>query len=304
MPGYSASGRSAAVDIFDPIAPDFDRDPNPVYHRLRRTDPVAWWPQGSSWLVTRYDDAEMVLSDHERFGADRSDWDEWAPPPPGSQLTPIEAIHKDGLFGVDPASHLRLRRLIGPFFSPAAVERWKDTISQVVDSALEGVSPGDRCDICRDVANRIPLPVLGAMLGLNGKVAAGFRDWGNAMYLSTHPYLTDSDREWINAELPKGIALLSEVIQDRRSNPQDDIITHLTLASAEEDRLTEGELISLIGGLITAGAETTVHLISFGAICLMQNPEQHALLAADHSLLPGAVEEVLRYADFGKGTYR
>lgn len=288
---------------FDPLSPEFDEDPSRIYRELRERDPVHWWPPGRSWVVTRYEDAVSILGDSSRFSGDYRKWREYVPPPPDEAATPMAMIHEHGLFGLQDPDHRRVRGLVNQAFTPGSTAAIRGAVEVIVDQALAPFRAGDLIDIVRDFAEFIPLRVIAALLGIDGERAIGFREWGHLMYQSTHPQLSDADRLRINVRLPEGCELLLRIFEEHGPAGRG-LLGRLLGAEERGDRLSKDELLSLVGGLITAGAETTVHLIAFGVLTLLRHPDQLQLLRDDPGLIGNAVEEVLRYADFGKGTYR
>jgi cytochrome P450 len=293
---------SRAPLTFDPFAPGFDANPHAVLRALREADPVHWWAGGRAWLVTRYDDVEACLRDR-RLSTDYRDWEHAAPRKAGEPPTALQRLMDGGLFSMPEADHVRVRRLVSPTFTPRGVEKLRAATQQIVDDALAaaGARPGEPFDVARDFAERVPLRVIGTMVGVQERDEASFRRFASAVVEAVNsPWLSHEQMQERLAVLPEGVAMLEGLIEERRRRPTDDLLSGLVAAEEAGDRLSNAELISLVAVLIVAGSETTVHLIDFGVLTLLRHPEQLRLVLDDPALLKNAIEEILRYDLFGK----
>lgn len=282
----------------DPRDPAFLANPYPVLRRLREEAPIHWWEEGRMWMLTRYADIESTLKD-PRFTVDIRAWrlnDER-----GQESMPVEfkEMFEHGLFQVSRADHTRIRKLVAPSFTPRAAARQEGMIQEVVDELLAGVQDRDVVEFVQEFAEPMPIRVIARILGIPREHDEAFREWGQNLVKLTFPLLPPEARQAVVQRFPEGWHLLGELIEERRRHPGDDLLSSLLAAHEEGDKLSSVELRSLVGGLITAGSETTVHLLAYALLALLRRPETLARVRADLDLLPGTIEEVLRHDNFG-----
>ena len=279
---------ATAEILFNPLDPEFIADPYPRYRRLREEDPVHQSPMGF-WVLTRYDDVAGMLRD-PRFG--RKGFDRLLAARFGDAGFDMSMLFRD------PPDHTRLRTLVSKAFTPRAVEQMRDHIGRIVEGLLDAVQPAGRMDLIGDFAYPLPVIVICEMLGVPDDERERFRDWTvhiaralDAIALPTEPGVVERGLAARHALADYFRGLIAE----RRRQPRADLLSELIAAEEQGDRLTEGELMATILLLFVAGHETTVNLIGNGTLALLRNPDQLRRLRADLSLLPGAVEELLRY---------
>jgi cytochrome P450 len=265
------------------------QDPPGFFARLREAQPVAPVQMpgyGRAWMVTRYDDVRAVLTD-PRMARDVRRW------PGGGRTRPSEATGiNDHMLHADPPDHTRLRRLVQkPFAARRAAlrPRAEDIAAGLLDEmAARG---DDVIDLLDRYARPLPIAVICELLG----VPVTDRDW---IRVTVYAYDDRAEHARVERELA---AYFTELIAARRAGPGDDLVSALILASDDAgpggaaDTLTGGELLSTAFLLVMAGFDTTVNLIASGSLALLTHPEQTARLRQDPSLLPAAVEELLRF---------
>jgi cytochrome P450 len=272
---------------------EFIQSPYALYDRMREETPVheVIMPRGLKvWLVTRYADARDALADpvlhkdmrqardlfdrHNTVARDRAGF--------GPEL----AAH---MLNSDPPDHTRLRKLVAKAFTMRRVELMRPRIERITDGLLGGFS-GDSVNLVDEFAFPLPVTVICELLGVPTADRDDFRRWSTAL-------VSVSDGDEVAQAAQDMIVYLTALIADKRANPADDMLTALIQVreDGDDDRLTEVELVSMAFLLLLAGHETTVNLIANGVLALLRNPGQLAALRADPSLLPGAVEEFLRY---------
>jgi cytochrome P450 enzyme len=171
---------------------------------------------------------------------------------------------------------------------------------RIVDDVLARCEGRAEMDIVTDLAEHVPVRVIGAVLGIPERFEARFRAFAGAMVELINPWLPPEEAARALALVPEGLALLEELIAERRRARSDDLLSTLIHHEEDGERLTTEELLSLVGALVIAGAETTTHLISFAVWNLLRHPDQLALVRAEPALLRNAIEEVLRFDSFGK----
>lgn len=284
--------------VIDPSDPAFIANPYPLFRRLRDEAPVHWWEQGHMWMLSRYSDVETVLKD-PRFTPDVRKW-RFHQAQGRDQMPPeLADFFKYGLFEASRADHTRIRKLVTPSLGPRAVAQREGMIQEVVDELLAPVEGKDGFDLLPTLAQPLPIRVVSRLLGIPNEHDAEFREWGHGVVQFTFPVLPPEVQRALMEQFPAGARLLARVIEERRANPGPDLLSSFIQAQEEGDRLGLGELVSLVGALIVAGSETTVHLLAFCVNQLLQRPDVLARVRADLDLLPGFIEEVLRFDNFG-----
>lgn len=295
-PGQAAAGMKTE---FSPIAPGYDEDPYPTYERLR-ANPVSYWEEGRCWLVSRQPEIVAVLRD-DRFTPDRKAW-ELAAQPFAAPIPEFEEMSKDSLFSTSSDAHARVRRLVSPSFTPRMVEGLRPQIQRIVDERIDAAKDKPVFEIVHDFAAHIPVRVISEMLNIPKEHDRGFHRLADAVIKALFSMTLSPDQvDEVRARLREGIVLVTEVVEERRKNPiEGDILTSLIHAEEQGSRLSQSELLALVGALLVGGTETTMHLISFSVLHLLQRPELLAQLTAEPELWKGFMDEVLRFDHFGK----
>jgi 4-hydroxy-2-oxoheptanedioate aldolase len=284
---------------FDPNAPEFDVDPFPTYKYMRENVPVYWWPEAQGWVVTRYDDMLTLLKDR-RYSVEVEHWENGPPPQPDEKLTTHQLLAKHGLFWMPAADHIRVRKVLGPLFSPKAVEYVRSEYQMVVDDVLSAVDGRDSMDIVADFAATYPLRAITQLLGIARDEQDKFIRFGSAVIDAFYPAISPEALREKMEFLPTGVAMLEELMAERCKAPGCDFYSKLIHAEESGERLTKAEIISTVALMISAGCEPPRHLISFAIYDLLRHPEQLDLLRREPALLRNAVDEVGRFDSFGK----
>jgi cytochrome P450 len=270
------------------------QDPHAFYALLREEGPVheAMLPMGTrAWVVTRYPDARAALSD-ARLSKDVERSSELM-----RQFRPTGEEPSDGgemfrhMLNMDAPDHTRLRKLVTKAFTARRIEGLRPRVQEISDALIANMvanADAGPMDLLDEFAFPLPITVISELIGVPDDARDDFRAWSNTM-------LQSGPREEAQAA---GLAMaqyLSGLMEAKRAEPTDDMLSELILASDDGDRLTQGEVLGMVFLLLVAGHETTVNLIGNGLLALLRNPEQLAALRADRSLLPSAVEEFLRF---------
>jgi len=277
--------------VFNPLLPEFHADPYPFYRRLREEDPVHQSPLGI-WVLTRYDDAVMVLRD-PRFG--REGLAEIMDARLGVPARPANT--RDMLFR-DPPDHTRLRALVSRAFTPRVVEAMRPHIQEIVDGLLDRVADSGRLDVIEDLAYPLPVRVICEMLGVPLADQEVFKDWSADIARSLDASILPAGSEAVTRGQVAGDAIreyFRGLIAGRRKQPRADLLSALIAAEEQGDKLSEPELVATCVLLLIAGHETTVNLIGNGLLALLRHPDQLRVLAADPALIQTGVEELLRF---------
>ncbi|MAE94633.1 MAG: cytochrome [Deltaproteobacteria bacterium] len=290
------------------IFPQLVADPYPFYAMLRGSNPVLRVPipdhEGAGlWALTRHADVQQVLRD-PRFSVNRLKSDLVRD---RSGLVPAELFDNldqlRSMLIVDDPDHTRLRDQVKARFLPRAVAALRGRIQDIVDELLGGVE-GDRMDIVDELAVPLPAIVIAELLGVPVEDRARFKQWSTELLSVLGG--TGDRAEGIarfRSALGKLIAYLAEIVEQRRREPRDDLLSEMVQAEREQ-ALTAEELLANANVLLIAGHETTTNLIGNGMLALLQNPEQLELLRSDPALMPAAIDELLRYDSPVQATVR
>jgi cytochrome P450 len=279
--------------LFNPLSPDFIRNPYPHYVRLREHDPMHVTPHGA-FLASRHAEASLVMRD-KRFG---KDYVERTIRRYGPKIMdePIFRSMSHWMLQQDPPDHTRLRGLVVKAFTARRVEDMRPRIQAIVDETLDRIIPQGKMDLIEDFAFRLPVTIICDMLGIPEEhrevFYASSREGGRI--LDPVP-LTPAEIAQANTANAMSKMYFEQLFELRRKNPGDDLTTQLVQAEEAGDKLTNEELTGNIILLFGAGHETTVNLIGNGLLALHRNPDQLELLKANPSLIGNAIEEFLRY---------
>ncbi|MGW4596967.1 cytochrome P450 [Streptomyces sp. NPDC004457] len=282
---------------FDPWDPAFVADPYPAYAQLRARGRVIRYEPTDQWLVPHHADVSALLRDrrlgrtyqhrfgHEEFGR--------TPPPPEHE--PFHTLNDHGMLDLEPPDHTRIRRLVSKAFTPRTVERLRPYVEGLANDLVAALAANGGGDLLTDVAEPLPVAVIAEMLGIPEADRGQLRPWSAdicGMYELNPSEETAARAVRASVEFSD---CLRELIAARRQEPGEDLISGLIAAHDEGDRLTEQEMISTAVLLLNAGHEATVNATVNGWWALLRNPDQLAALRADHSLVPAAIEELMRY---------
>src|SRR5215216_486728 len=284
---------ASSAPLFNPLSPDFIRDPYPHYERMRSTDPVHLSPLGM-YVASRHAEVSLVMRD-KRFG---KDYVERTMRRYGPKIMDEPAFRSLGLMMLqqDPPDHTRLRGLVVKAFTARRVEDMRPRIQQVVDQTLDRIAGQGHMDLIEDFAFRLPVTIICDMLGIPEDHREVFykssRDGGRL--LDPVP-LSKAEIEQANASNAMATRYCQQLFELRRKKPGDDLTTQLVQAEEDGSKLSNEELTANLALLFGAGHETTVNLIGNGLLALHRNPDQLALLKARPELITNAIEEFLRY---------
>ncbi len=291
-------GSMATSQKYDLYSSDFRAATHETYARMRERDPVFCQPgldgETPIWFVTRYDDVVAVLTDSKRFVLDAKlalTEDELRRLEAASPLPNDERVNTN-LLGMDGDDHRRVRQLVTKAFTPRMVERLRPRIEGIANALLDRVEKRGAMDVVDDYAFPLPITVIAELLGIPVEHQDRFRTWSNSFVL---PPVTEELREQFLRHIDEFVAYLDDVFAERRAKPTEDLLSALVQAEEHGDRLSENELYSMAVLLIVAGHETTVSLITNAVLALLSNPDQLAIVRDDMSVIPAAVEELLRY---------
>ncbi|HDR7164643.1 TPA: cytochrome P450 [Bacillus cereus] len=257
-----------------------------------------FYGMGGTWVALHYDDVITILKD-SRFIKDLRKFtplhDKQHPileNPVASKLFDW-LMNMPNMLTVDPPDHTRLRRLVSKAFTPRMIEDLRPRIQQIADELLVAVQEQGKMEIISDFAYPLPIIVISEMLGIPTTDRSQFREWTKVLMNAS---VDTSEGAAVTTTLEKFIQYIEALLNEKRLNPDADLISELVQTKEQEDKLSNNELLSTIWLLIIAGHETTVNLISNGVLALLQHPEQMNLLRENPSLISSAVDELLRYS--------
>ena len=270
--------------------PDVIADPYPLLREMRETSPVHKLGFADYWILTRFEDCRAVLRD-QRLGK----------PGPGD-LVPslVGAPSRDAggdrsMLFLNPPDHTRIRSLVSRAFTPRHVEQIRASIETMTAELLDELAASGGGDLMARLAFPLPANVISELVG----IPRNDRDWLRPLILdlaaTLEPGRGPAEAERAKVSRDKVRAYLLALIDRRRAEPADDLLSGLIAAADGEDRLTVGEMVMTVILIYGAGFETTTNLIGNMVHTLLLNPEQLTRLRADRSLVPAAVDEVLRF---------
>lgn len=295
---------------FNPVDPEFLRDPYPFYAHLRDNDPVHWSNLGF-WVVSRFEDSRSTLIG-KNFGQ-------------GDFVKNIQLFYDDG-FDVmshpsyawlsrvfvmqDPPRHTRVRGLVAGALSLKRIRAMEPRIRELAVRLLDEFDRSDSDNFISDFAYQFPTKVMCDMLGmrdedypadlllkLNQAIAESFSVFETRA-------LSDAELKTADAQMEFLTATFDELFASRRQNPRDDLTTAMVMSQENGDSLSPEELSTSVIGLFGAGFETTAHMLGNGMYLLGKHPEQRQHLLDDQTLAPAATEEILRYESSLQASYR
>ncbi|MEU8524778.1 MULTISPECIES: cytochrome P450 [Streptomyces] len=274
-------------------------DPYPIYEELRKT-PVHH-EDGGPYVISTYYEIRSLLHD-PRISSDARNLASAGADPLAEETTPQEGALPPGFLKLDPPEHDRMRRMtnrhFGPPHSPRRVDDMRPELHDIVDGLIAGIDDPGRIDLVEQFSYPFPVTVICRLLGVPREDESRFHTWADTLAASLDP---DPDAD--PAERGKGAnearmelgMYLAGLIEERRKNPGDDMLSQLATSRGEDGQMTTMELLSTAALLLIAGHETTVNLITNGMLTLLRNPDVLQRLRAEPKLVVPLVEELLRF---------
>ena len=274
--------------------PSYAKDPYPIFARFRNESPVAHWDLGGGPIFFRYRDCVALLRD-SRLGSDPFVGGGGISADVKAAFPDYAAQIEHGIFYAEGAKHARLRKLVNPVFGPRAVEVHRAKVKPIIDALLDKLPREGEINVSADFNCLYPVKVISSVLNIPSIYEADLIAFTEAMISTAIPGLPADLFASYMPTFAHGSAILRECIAARRAEPmENDILSQLIAACDDEDRLSDVELVALIGSLLAGGSDTTIHGTNNTILCLLRNPEQLALLRADPSLARCAFDEALR----------
>ena len=303
-PAGGNKANDPGLSLYHLLDPEVLANPYPLYHRLRSEDPVHWDPFLHAWVVTRYADVVTVF---QRFSANRTPTPEQLTALGLSALTPLAQVMVRQMLFLDPPDHGRVRGLAAKAFTPRRVEVLRSHIQDITASLLDAVLARGtgRMDVIADLAYPLPAIVTAELLGVPTSDWKQLTTWSGdfAQVLGNFQHNPDHASRVLRS-LEEMLSYFRAAVRDHRDHPRDGLISALLNAEIDGDRLTEEEVVANVIVTMVGGQETTTNLIGNGILTLLRKPDQLELLRTDLSLVPSAVEELLRYESPSQQTAR
>ncbi len=294
---------SVGVDFSDP---QVRANPYPIYAQLRAESPVVW--NGQAWMISRYNDIIGLLTDERVSSARAESIFKVLPEDIQQELQPLRHVLGSRMLLTDPPTHTRLRNLVTKAFSARMVRDKRPRIQELCNRFIDQVISHGEMDVVKDLAVPLPGWVIADMLGVLPEDQPSFTRWSRDQVRVYDRPGTSGERIPImrqgQASMLEMKAYLEDVIEQRRREPRNDLITMLVSAEEEGDRLSLDELVIMIIALLVGGNNSTAHLIGNAVLTLARHPDALEQLRANPGLITTALEEVLRFESPVQATSR
>jgi cytochrome P450 len=269
-----------------PLARD---DPYALYAALREQAPVFRTDDGM-WVLTRYDDVSKALRHRgmSMMSALRAD-------PRFASSATLQMSASSMLFFDEVEDHTRQRRLVSKAFSNTTVADLRPWLQELVDQLLDKCLAHKTFDFMNDFVDQIPVAVICRMLGVPDQDIDTFKEWNFAITAATGAAITDEQMSAVDEAALRLTAYLDDLLAERAKHPGDDLITRLIAARDEDDKLSPAECTGLAFLLLVAGSDTTSAFLGGAMAALLRNQDQLTLIRSDRSLMPNAIEELMRF---------
>jgi cytochrome P450 len=289
-----SAGSDPDLDLFSPTALV---DPHPTLHRMRETTSAHFSPQLGGWLLTRHADILAALKDSTLGVGPLTSAFERLPEAARAELKPLRDSVAMWMGHTVHADHLRFQALLKRYFTPAVIEKLRPRIQAITTELLDAAEPQGGMDVVRDLARPLPAAVIAEMLGMPRADQDALLRWSRHLVAIFQPMAVERLLESQESVREMTEYMRGVVAQHRQAPAGRENIIDVFLAAEREGLINEEEILANCSLLLFAGHETTAALISKGLLALLQHPEQWELMKRDPSLIPQAVEEMLRHCD-------
>lgn len=281
------------LSLFRLLDPEVLANPYPLFARLRTEDPVHWDPFLHAWVVTRYADVITVLRD---FSAARTPTPEQLDAKGLACLDPLAQVMVKQMLFLDPPAHGRIRNLAACAFTPQRVAELRDRIEQLTNDLLDAVELRGAMEVMQDIAEPLPAIITSELLGLPSGEHRQFKKWSAdfAEIIGNFQHNPDRAPKMLDT-VENLVRYFREVIRQQGGHARTGLVASMVAAEVTGDRLSEDEVIANAIITLVGGFETTTNLIGNGILTLLRHPAELQRLRDDQSLIPSAVEELLRY---------
>jgi hypothetical protein len=293
---------ASSLSLYHLLDPGVLANPYPLFARLREEDPVHWDPFLHTWVVTRYADVMEVL---HTFSANRTHTPEKLQAMGLPEMSPIARLMIKQMLFMDAPAHTRLRALASHAFTPARVSVLRTHIREIANQLLDNVESQGRMDVIRDLAEPLPAIVTAEMLGVPVGDREQLKHWSAnfAEMLGNFQHNPEHSSRMLRT-VHDMTGYFREAVRNQRTHPRPGLIHSLMTAVLDGDQLSEEEIVANAIVTMVGGQETTTNLIGNGVLALLRHPAETQKLKSDSSLVPSAVEEMLRYESPSQHTGR
>ncbi len=293
---------AAPPSLYHLLDPEVLADPYPLYRRLREEAPVRWDAFLHAWVVTRYEDVAHVL---HRFRAARTPAPERLAALGMEGLSPIAAVMVRQMLFLDPPEHGRVRRLASAAFTPRRIAHLREHIRQIAEGLVDELARAERFEVMAGLANSLPAIVTAEMLGVPTSDHELLKSWSAdfAEMLGNFQHNPGRAQKTLRS-VEEMVAYFRAAVLREAERPTEGLVNALVTAEVDGDRLSEEEIIANVIVTMVGGQETTTNLIGNGLLTLLRRPEALDRLRSEPSLMPSAVEELLRYESPSQHTAR
>ena len=281
---------------YNPFEPAVRENPYPYYAHLRDQAPVYQVEGMGCWAVSRYDDVLHILRSPKQFSS------EILFTALLGDMNPVPEA--PSLIASDPPVHSRLRKLANKGFTPKLIRGLEPRVREITQDLLQPIKGQSEFDLVADLSTPLPVILIAEMLGVDPDLRVDFKRWSDDIVSAANRTYTPQEEQRIRQSIEEFRTYFGEVIDARRKDPQDDLLSALVKAEEEDQVLTAGEVLGLAVLLLIAGNETTTNLLGNIMLALLTHPDQMAKVQADRSLIPNVVEETLRYDGPVQGIFR
>ena len=296
---------------YEPFGSRWQADPYPTYRALRECDPVHWAPEARCFCLSRYEDAALVLRNHEDFSSEAmltvlgntsaggSLWSRLlavAEFLAKTRINPFQLQRTANLITSDPPRHDAMRAVVSRGFTPRRIRVWEGRARELATACVAKLSGGGVFDVVRDLAIPLPVTIIAELLGVPPARQLDFKRWSDTVISSStgSGRARGMDRSFLRT-LSELYRFLRDVVAERRRQPGDDLVSVIVAGQEGEATLDDLEVFQFVLVLLVAGNETTTNLIGSAVQALLDHPEQLELVSENPSLIPQLVEETLRF---------
>lgn len=291
VPATRAGSPSAPV-ADNPFAPEHRENPYPLYTALRACAPLAYHEGLGFWIATTAESVQAVLADSDEFSSAQ-----------GIGRTRNQVVQRPTMLTRDPPDHTRLRALVSRAFTARRIAELEPRVLEIVTGLLDAGLAKGRFDLAEDFAHPLPTAVLGGLLGVEQERLSDLMRWSEDIFKSVAG-IGGHDRQRTKQSYLEFDAYFEKKVGERRRERQADLLGELVAQHEDNDALSTSEILNFCMLLFIAGSETTTNLVTNAVLALEKNPGEARKLRADPSLVPGAIEETLRYDSPVQGIFR
>jgi cytochrome P450 len=279
------------------LSPTVQANPYPLYAELRRHHPVCQVDPGGMWAISRYDDVLYVMKNPQLFSSSII-----------GGMNELASTKDDpspeSMIGMDPPRHTQMRGLVNRAFTPRALARMEPLIRANAERLAAELGTRARVDFMADFAVPMAASVIGEVMGLDASIHKELKRWSDDFMSSNMGAVSPERLAQIQDSFRQQRGYLEAAINARRRQPTQDMVSELLEAEVEGRKLTQAELLSFLSLLLTAGLETTTHLLGHTIVALAERPELHQRVRQSPELIPALIEEMLRYEPPAQNTLR